>query len=149
MSKPFHHLARGIFVMDNKVLLAQAKGYPNTFLPGGHVEVGESAKDALSREIKEELNMDVEAGDFLGLIEHQWSKNGVMQYEINQVFSVNGFDVNAKNPTPNEAHLEFFWCPVSELDERNLQPFSIRNLIRNYLSGNEKAWWVSSINSDI
>jgi 8-oxo-dGTP diphosphatase len=34
----FHHLARGICIKDNKVLLAQATGYTNTFLPGGHIE---------------------------------------------------------------------------------------------------------------
>ncbi|MED1478413.1 NUDIX domain-containing protein, partial [Bacillus pseudomycoides] len=55
MQNPFHHLVRGIFIKDSKVLLAQAKGYTNTFLPGGHIEFGESSKDALIREIEEEL----------------------------------------------------------------------------------------------
>lgn len=43
MPNPFHHLARGIFIKDNKVLIAQATGYPNTFLPRVHIEFGESA----------------------------------------------------------------------------------------------------------
>ncbi|MEK4938204.1 hypothetical protein MHH45_13735 [Bacillus sp. FSL K6-0042] len=37
MQKPFHHLVRGVFLKDNKILLAQARGYTNTFLPGGGV----------------------------------------------------------------------------------------------------------------
>jgi hypothetical protein len=51
LQNPFHHLARGILIKDDKVLLAQARGNANTFLPGGHIEFGESAKDALKREI--------------------------------------------------------------------------------------------------
>lgn len=74
---PFHHLARGIFIKDNKVLLAQAKGDENTFLPGGHVEFGESAKEALVREIREEIGITCTVHEFLGVVEHKWEKKGV------------------------------------------------------------------------
>jgi hypothetical protein len=47
LKSPFHHLARGIFIKDNKVLLAQASGNTNTFLPGVHIEFGKSAKDTM------------------------------------------------------------------------------------------------------
>jgi 8-oxo-dGTP diphosphatase len=43
MAPNFHHLARGIIIDGDKVLLARAVGHKNTFLPGGHVEFGESA----------------------------------------------------------------------------------------------------------
>lgn len=62
--KTFHHLARAIFIKDKKVLLAQAAGYTNTFLPGGHIEFGESAKDVLIREIEEELGIASTMVDF-------------------------------------------------------------------------------------
>ena len=57
MKNPFHHLARAVFIHENKILLAQAKGDTNTFLPGGHVEFGESAKETLKREIQEEMGV--------------------------------------------------------------------------------------------
>lgn len=62
----------GIFIKDNKVLLARVRGYSNTFLPGGHIEFGESAKDALKREIEEELGVSCAVGSFLGVVEHKW-----------------------------------------------------------------------------
>lgn len=71
MSNSFHHLARGVFIKDNKVLLAQATGYPNTFFPGGHIEFGECANYALIREIEEEKGILFIVNGFLGLVEHK------------------------------------------------------------------------------
>lgn len=47
----FHYLARGVLVRDNRVLLGNAKGYVNVYLPDVHVDFGESAKEALIREM--------------------------------------------------------------------------------------------------
>ncbi|PEJ38933.1 hypothetical protein COE78_27585 [Bacillus pseudomycoides] len=150
LQKPFHHLARGIFIKDNKVLLAQARGYTNTFLPGGHIEFGESAKDALKREIEEEIGINCTVGNFLGVVEHKWEKNGVLHCEINQVFEVKSSELyNNSNPKSIESHLEFFWCNGRDLDDRDLQPYPFRNLIINYLNGKDDVWWESSLNSDI
>ncbi|HGE5780842.1 MULTISPECIES: NUDIX domain-containing protein [Bacillus cereus group] len=150
MQKPFHHLVRGVFLKDNKILLAQARGYTNTFLPGGHIEFGESAKDALIREVEEELGINCTVGSFLGVVEHKWEKGGVLHCEINQVFEVKSNEVLINsNPESIESHLEFFWCDRKDLDDRNLQPYPFRNLINNYLNGKKDAWWESSLNSDI
>ena len=73
---------------DGKVLVAHAIGHRNTFLPGGHVEFGESAKDALVREIDEELGITCTVGKFLGLVEHKWMNKGVLHCEVNQLFEV-------------------------------------------------------------
>ncbi|SFH96628.1 MULTISPECIES: NUDIX domain-containing protein [unclassified Bacillus (in: firmicutes)] len=148
MQKPFHHLARGIFIKDNKILLAQARGYTNTFLPGGHIEFGESAKDALIREIQEELGIRCTVNKFLGLVEHKWEKNGELHCEINQVFEVNGNEL-PNNLKSSESHLKFFWCDEKDLDDRNLQPYPFRKLIKGYLNGRKDVWWESSLNSEI
>lgn len=150
MQNPFHHLARGVFICDEKVLVAQAKGHSNTFLPGGHIEFGESAKDALKREIKEEIGINCIVGKFLGLVEHKWEKNGVLHCEVNQVFEVKSSELNCySNPIAIESHLEFFWCNASELDDIYLQPYPFRNLIKNYLNGKDDVWWESSLNTEI
>ena len=36
--------------------------------PGGKIEPGEGAKEALKREIREELNTDIEVGDLIDVI---------------------------------------------------------------------------------
>lgn len=76
-------------------------------------------------------------GDFLGLVEHKWEKQGILHCEINQVFKVKSDELNTKyNPTSSESHLKFFWCSADELDTKNLQPYPFRILIKNYLRGN-------------
>ncbi|WP_223308689.1 NUDIX domain-containing protein [Bacillus thuringiensis] len=95
----------------------QARGYTNTFLPGGHIEFGESAKDALIREIQEELGIKCTVNNFLGLVEHKWEKNGELHCEVNQVFAVNSHELQ-NNLKSSESHLKFFWCDGKHLDDR-------------------------------
>ena len=57
----------GIIMRDNKVLLiAHKKGRDEYWLvPGGGIDYGESARDALIREMKEELSADVSVNDLV------------------------------------------------------------------------------------
>ena len=48
-----------IIVIDDQVLLTQDEDKSGYKLPGGGVEFNESMIDALKREVKEELNLDV------------------------------------------------------------------------------------------
>jgi ADP-ribose pyrophosphatase YjhB (NUDIX family) len=50
----FHYLVRALIISGDYILLAREIGTDNTFLPGGHVEQGESAEKALTCELEEE-----------------------------------------------------------------------------------------------
>ncbi|WEG14837.1 NUDIX domain-containing protein [Pullulanibacillus sp. KACC 23026] len=147
MNEYFHHVARGIIIKDKRVLLSRAEGYPNLlFLPGGHIEFGESAKDALKRELMEELGIDCYIGSFLGLIENKWESDGGLNCEINQLFAVESDDLQTGlNPISNEAHLTFFWMEVEDLEIKNLQPYPIDRFLQQYTKGNKEVWWASSL----
>jgi len=49
-----------IALKDNKILLAFSKNKKAWYLPGGKIDANETAVQALRREVKEELNMDVD-----------------------------------------------------------------------------------------
>lgn len=49
-----------ISVKEGKLLLAFSKNKNAWYLPGGKLDNGESSEDGLIREIKEELNLDLE-----------------------------------------------------------------------------------------
>jgi len=51
---------------EGKILLTKShKWFDKYTLPGGHIEVGETMKEAVIREVKEEVGLDVEVGDML------------------------------------------------------------------------------------
>ncbi|PJE64045.1 MAG: hypothetical protein COU90_04195 [Candidatus Ryanbacteria bacterium CG10_big_fil_rev_8_21_14_0_10_43_42] len=70
MNIQFHYRARAIITDGDYILLARAIGNGNTFLPGGHIELGEKAEEALVREIKEELGVDSTIRSFLDAVEN-------------------------------------------------------------------------------
>jgi nucleoside triphosphatase len=51
---------------EGMILLAKShKWFDKYTLPGGHIEVGETMKEAVVREVKEEVGLDVEVAEML------------------------------------------------------------------------------------
>ncbi|OLE90610.1 MAG: hypothetical protein AUF79_09750 [Crenarchaeota archaeon 13_1_20CM_2_51_8] len=51
---------------EGKILLTKSHKWFNKYtLPGGHIEVGETMKEAIIREVKEEVGLDVEVAEML------------------------------------------------------------------------------------
>ncbi len=65
------HKAGLALIRDWKVLLAKEYGTDKFFIPGGTLEQGEDSLQALMREVKEELGIELEKNDieFLGSYE--------------------------------------------------------------------------------
>ena len=116
-------IARGVCVIDGKILLCKAKGGKTTYLPGGHIEFGETGRQALVREIKEERGVDSTTGAFLGVVENSFLQHGKPHAEINLVYelSLAEGDVRAR-----EDWIEFEWRPLADLGD--LLPESFRKL---------------------
>jgi len=51
-----------LVIKNNKLLLAFSRNKKAWYLPGGKVDSGETSRQALIREIKEELNVTLQAG---------------------------------------------------------------------------------------
>ena len=63
-------------IRDRNRILATQRGYgefkDGWEFPGGKVEPGESPQQALAREIREELGMDIAVGDYLMTVEYDY-----------------------------------------------------------------------------
>jgi 8-oxo-dGTP diphosphatase len=53
------HKASGIIIVDRKVLVERSRGKGYFIHPGGKIEYGETSKQALIRELREEFQVDV------------------------------------------------------------------------------------------
>jgi ADP-ribose pyrophosphatase YjhB (NUDIX family) len=64
--------ASGIVVRDGALLLVQrgaAPGLGKWAVPGGRVEFGETVRETVAREVREETGVTVTVGDFAGWVE--------------------------------------------------------------------------------
>jgi len=141
-----HILARAVVRQGDAVLLARAKGYANSFLPGGHLEPGESLKASLARELREELGLEAEVGVYLGAIEHEWGDPPKTHYELNHLFEVSLPTLaSSTHVVPSrEAHLTFFWAEAGSLARQQLEPYPLQNLLKN-AAPNPLALWASTL----
>ena len=123
-------IARGVCVVDGRLLLCRAKGGATSYLPGGHIEFGETGRMALVREIREELGVESRAGAFLGVVENSFMQHGAPHAEINLVYEMELAEGAAENLRSQEGWIEFEWCELGRLDEARLLPEAFRTLSR-------------------
>ena len=117
-------IARGVCVQEGNILLCRAKGGATTYLPGGHVEFGETGRQALVREVKEEMGVDAETGAFLGVVENAFEQHGKPHAEVNLVYELK---IPAATPARAlEDWIAFEWRDLAHLDD--LLPAAFRRL---------------------
>ena len=122
-------IARGVCIKDGKLLLCRAKGGKSTYLPGGHIEFGETGRVALVREVKEELGVDASVGVFLGAHENSFLQHGKPHAEINLIYELKLADgLDAGSLRSQEDWIEFIWQDLDDLDSANLLPAEFRCL---------------------
>jgi len=134
--KTIEVIARGACVRAGRLLVCHSKGASNTYLPGGHVEFGEGAKEALCRELKEELGRPARAGRLLGVVEHTFVQEGRRHCEVNLVFELRVSGISVRRLPPScEAAIEFRWVDLERLVEARLEPRVLRRRLAGWLQG--------------
>ena len=136
---PHHLIARAVIWKDGRLLANRARnsaGEPYAALPGGHIDPGENCKEALAREMEEELLARVDVGDLLFVSEAHYmgGKHGdKVRYEIVLFFraellnELEEVDGRLASPEPQK---NFGWVAPHEWDEKNLVPHALRPILR-------------------
>ena len=120
-------IARGVCICEGRLLLCKAKGGSTTYLPGGHIEFGETGREALVREMAEETGLAVKTGRFMGVVENSFMQHSKPHAEINLVYEMSLEDTGAK-VVAREDWIEFLWFPLDRLEEARLLPAVFNSL---------------------
>lgn len=129
-------IARAI-ILDNggkKILFCAPKSLDHFYLPGGHIEFGETAESALVRELFEETGADASEAEFLfaGTDENIFTQENIQHHEINIYFEVRGvFSGNEEVPS-SEEELSFRWVPLSEIFDSPVFPERIKQSLSEW-----------------
>ena len=131
MEKHIETIARGVCIIDGKVLLCLPKDRSYSYLPGGHIEFGETGREALVREMKEETGLDATAGDLLGVVESSFLQKGEKHCEINLIYEMSLGGLEGLGGLESmEDWICFDWVECDKIDSVNLLPSEMKQYIR-------------------
>jgi 8-oxo-dGTP pyrophosphatase MutT (NUDIX family) len=137
-------VTRALIEYEGSFLLARAKGNLNMFLPGGHIEKGEFAREALKRELMEELGANAEIKEYAGTLEYIYRRDERTKVqEVNLIFQV---DLEKGLIESKESKIEFIYVKPEKFESVMLLPEPLPHLIRKWL-GDRKPFYESMVES--
>ena len=142
MGQKIDIIVRAIIQNKGKILVCKKVGKGYYFFPGGHVELGESTKEALTRELKEELGLKIKKCNFIGGSEHLFTEDGKKYHEINLVFDVK---INKLKIQSREDHIEFCLKSKEQLLKEKTLPVILTKAVLKWLK-NKKPFWAAKFN---
>lgn len=118
----------GMVKRDNKILVS--KGYDKAKSEefyrsiGGGIEFLENSQDALKREFKEELGIDINIGEFLGISENIFTYNGKNAHEIILFYDVSISDLDYKEKyhiIDDNCETDAMWIDIDKFKNKELK----------------------------
>ena len=111
----------GIIIDNNKILIAQ-RGLNEKLagkweFPGGKVELGETQQECLKREIKEELELNIEVGEYLG--------ESIYTYPNAKIKLIAYFATIVDGDMKLSVHDKIEWITINEIDKYDFAPADI------------------------
>lgn len=93
-------------------------------MPGGHIENGESAKEALTREIHEEIgDIGQKIMSFMGVSENIFEHENALQHELNIIFEVK---VSQEEVESRKNHIEFVTIKGKNIEKTQILPIEVK-----------------------
>ena len=121
--KDIEFIARGLATDRSRLLVCRNRKHDYSYLPGGHIDPGERAAEALAREFLEETGLTVAVGPFLFASENIFTQRDKPKHEFTVLFHVEHADGPWPDQIPSlEDKLAFEWIEIAALPESKLLP---------------------------
>lgn len=104
--------------------------YGKLDLPGGFIDPMETAEDAVRRELKEELDLEVKSLKYLGSAPNEYVFSEYTVFTLDMAFQVTAQSV--ENLKPMDDILDYKFYSEEELDYDDVPAPSIKNFVRDY-----------------
>lgn len=130
-----------IIIHDNKILFQKRKNDQYWALPGGKIEVLETTKQAIARELEEELSItDITVGDIISITENffVWNGKKVHQYIFTHKVTFNDSKYNNIKGTfdgKEDKDVIFTWINKEDLVNSSIKPDYVVEQILNIKNG--------------
>lgn len=125
-----------VIIKEEAILLHRAEGNDFWSLPGGRIEPMESSSDALTREMREELGVDINVLRLLWIMEYFYRENSQDNHEIGFYYLA---QLPGKNPLldfsgtyitqDGATQLMFRWHRLDALNSIELYPVFLKQTL--------------------
>jgi NAD+ diphosphatase len=120
---------------DNRIILTRRKHEPQEGmldLPGGFVDIMERAEDALIREIKEELNLEIPHPEFFSTFPNEYNFKGISYFTCDLAFIIQLTEMPELKPADDVS--EAIFTHPKEIKFETIGFSSIKNILKAYIS---------------
>jgi len=126
-----------VIVRDERLLVHRGTDQDVWYLPGGTGEFGETTRETLQRELREELRVDADVGRLLWMVEHFFTTPNRRWHQLAWLFETSlpeGCDAVRRETWEDDqpdGRVIFRWTPLGELPSLRHAPGFLAAAIRD------------------
>lgn len=127
---PIELIVRVVIKRDDSILLCKPIDKDYFFLPGGHVEFGDTLEETLYKELSEETGIEKDEIENVKLISHLeqvYGEHEKRRHELNMIYTIDL--VTDREIVSQEDHITFSWISVSEIEHTYILPGDIKQFL--------------------
>ena len=128
--------AASMIIHNNKLLVHKNIKEDHYALLGGRIQIGENSEETLKREIKEELDKEIEIIGYAATVENFFEMKGKKYHEIMFIHKAEFIleedkctEETLKNKEGKD-YLKYEWLDLDKIDEYNILPKLMKEVIK-------------------